>query len=396
MTTDKTACLEHCIKCSICHTQCPVAARVQSFPGPRQLGPELERARLAEKSLPDEIEQYLGFCINCRRCDTSCPHGVKPSVINIRNKGKKQHMNLARLRDWVLAHNVWWGSMGSMVPGPFNAMLRLAPAKFFMGMLGIAPRDFPRYTHSTLKTESLNREKKALIFPGCYGSFNEPLILQSAIDLLEACSYQVEIARTGCCGIPMLTNTFTAESRATAEKNAALLLGKVAQGFTVITTCSSCGLALKEEYGELLEEKRHLELARHVKDLFQVLADEELSFSSSKERVPIAYYHVSCHLKAQGIGTPAAALLRRAAVRELIVEDSYCCGIAGTFGFKKERFAMALDIGTPLFNAIKRSGAGLVITDCGTCTLQIADGTGITVKHPAVVLRDYLSGGPES
>ncbi|PIW13585.1 MAG: anaerobic glycerol-3-phosphate dehydrogenase subunit C, partial [Armatimonadetes bacterium CG17_big_fil_post_rev_8_21_14_2_50_66_6] len=33
------------------------------------------------------------------------------------------------------------------------------------------------------------------------------------------------------------------------------------------------------------------------------------------------------------------------------IEDS-CCGIAGTFGMKKENFALSMEMGAPLFEAI--------------------------------------------
>ncbi|KJS81681.1 MAG: hypothetical protein JM58_16550 [Peptococcaceae bacterium BICA1-8] len=75
--------LDHCLKCSTCHTQCPVVANYLAFPGPKQLGPELERLRLARGDKePFEIDEALNYCTNCKRCDMACPHGVKPSYYN--------------------------------------------------------------------------------------------------------------------------------------------------------------------------------------------------------------------------------------------------------------------------------------------------------------------------
>ncbi|RJP17789.1 MAG: hypothetical protein C4520_15580 [Candidatus Abyssobacteria bacterium SURF_5] len=87
---------------------------------------------------------------------------------------------------------------------------------------------------------------------------------------------------------------------------------------------------------------------------------------------------------------PAAKFLKEFAVKDLIVVDDYCCGIAGSYGFKKEKHRLSMEIGSHLFKAIKDTGPSLVITDCGTCKVQIKDGTGISVKHPSVVLREYL------
>ena len=51
--------------------------------------------------------------------------------------------------------------------------------------------------------------------------------------------------------------------------------------------------------------------------------------------------------------------------------DSQCCGIAGTYGFKKENYETSQAIGSPLFRQIEESGIDLVISDCETCKWQI-------------------------
>ncbi len=51
---------------------------------------------------------------------------------------------------------------------------------------------------------------------------------------------------------------------------------------------------------------------------------------------------------------------------QLEVLDSQCCGIAGTYGFKTENYAVSQAIGAPLFRQIEESGADLVVTDCET------------------------------
>ncbi|MDR1214626.1 MAG: anaerobic glycerol-3-phosphate dehydrogenase subunit C, partial [Propionibacteriaceae bacterium] len=42
------ASLDHCVKCTICETQCPVAAVTTAFPGPKFIGPQAERFRHGE------------------------------------------------------------------------------------------------------------------------------------------------------------------------------------------------------------------------------------------------------------------------------------------------------------------------------------------------------------
>ena len=175
------------------------------------------------------------------------------------------------------------------------------------------------------------------------------------------------------------------------KKNIKIFLPYIEKGYKIITTCSSCGLALKQEYRDLLADENSEKLSKNTWDLFELL-EEEKSLPFDGKKIEKAFYHVPCHLKAQGTGIPAAHILRDFAVEDLIVEDSYCCGIAGTYGFKKEKHNLSLKIGSSLFKAIKKSNTSLVLTDCGTCKVQIIDGTGINVKHPAVLLSDFISG----
>ena len=67
-----------------------------------------------------------------------------------------------------------------------------------------------------------------------------------------------------------------------------------------------------------------------------------------------------------------------------------CCGLAGTYGMKKENFAIAEEVGRELFQAVKERKAKVVLSDCEACRMQIAFHTGVKTLHPIqVLLRAY-------
>ena len=70
--------LDHCVKCTICETYCPVAAATPLFPGPKYVGPQAERYRGPGPS-PDVS---LDYCSSCGICTQVCPQGVKIAEIN--------------------------------------------------------------------------------------------------------------------------------------------------------------------------------------------------------------------------------------------------------------------------------------------------------------------------
>lgn len=389
MSKDIARSLENCLKCSICHTKCPVVAHKFSFPGPKQLGPELERLRLSGKKEVVDIDYNLSLCTNCKRCDLACPHDVKPSYYNMKNKAKLQKKTLESIRDWILAHNGLTGKVFSIFPKFSNFLLGSSLSKVGMKFLGIANRKFPKYKKLNYITENENKAKKVLYYPGCYARFNEPEIIKATVEVLKKCDYEVKIAFLDCCGTPLVGNGYLKEAKNTAIKNAKVLLEYINKGYKVVTTCSSCGLTLKEEYNNFLNTEDADILSHNVWDLFELLMEEDLKFNE-REKLKSAYYHTPCHLLVQGIGKPAASILKENVIDEMIIEDSYCCGNAGTYGYKKEKYDLAKEIGSSLFKDIKDSKTDLVITDCGPCKLQIEEQTKVSVKHPVLVLRDYL------
>ena len=97
-------------------------------------------------------------------------------------------------------------------------------------------------------------------------------------------------------------------------------------------------------------------------------------------------YHTACHMQKMGWQIYSIALLRMIPGLELTVLDQNCCGIAGTFGFKKENYGYSQAIGSKLFADVESSGVDIVATDCETCKWQIEMSTGKTVLNPVEIL----------
>ena len=75
---------------------------------------------------------------------------------------------------------------------------------------------------------------------------------------------------------------------------------------------------------------------------------------------------------------------------QLTMLDSQCCGIAGTYGFKKENYERSQQIGSGVFKQIKEVKPDYVTTDCETCKWQIEMSTGYDVKNPISILAEAL------
>jgi glycerol-3-phosphate dehydrogenase subunit C len=63
-----------------------------------------------------------------------------------------------------------------------------------------------------------------------------------------------------------------------------------------------------------------------------------------------------------------------------------CCGVAGTYGYKSEKYEIAMAVGRPLFDFIEQSNAPFSVCDSETCRWQIAQATNLPSVHPIELL----------
>ena len=95
------ASLDQCVKCTICETQCPVAAVTPLFPGPKYVGPQAERFREGLS-----VDYSLDYCSGCSICTTVCPQGVKIAEINARARAVMKRDRMP-LRDRLITARSW-------------------------------------------------------------------------------------------------------------------------------------------------------------------------------------------------------------------------------------------------------------------------------------------------
>jgi Fe-S oxidoreductase len=102
--------------------------------------------------------------------------------------------------------------------------------------------------------------------------------------------------------------------------------------------------------------------------------------------------HGHCHQKALWGVESSAAVLRRIAGDHLDVLPSGCCGMAGSFGYTADRYALSIKIGElSVFPPVRAAAADALVIAPGTsCRHQIKDGTGRNAFHPAEVLAKGL------
>lgn len=393
---------DKCVACTTCVVRCPVAEATSKYLGPRMIGPAYERFRL----LGLEEDPSLQYCSNCKNCDISCPHGVPVANINMLARARQCEKKSPGLRDWMLAHGELQAKLLQIVPAALKNFCMLNPvSRFFLDRLGIdkraplppfAPRTF-RQLFKSFSQPKLSR--KVVFFPGCFVDVYDP---QTGMDMIHALNRAGYAAicpdNFVCCGLPMIANGYWEDARNRARTNLAELEKWRKLGAETLTGCPSCALVFREElpefFPELLARYGHGKLEDAQDFLLDCIEKGELHINdrpAEKGKSLKLVYHAPCHLRAQGNGLPGLDLLRK--LPGLTVENANagCCGISGSYGFKKEKYDIAQTIGSELFRKIRSSNARFSVSECGTCRIQMEHGGGLKALHPVSILRRFLS-----
>lgn len=397
--------LDQCIKCNICTTACPVSAVTDLFPGPKYEAPQGGRFRSSKQNSPDKSVDY---CSGCRVCNMVCPTGVDIAEMNARARATMVEQNLVplrlRLRNNLIARTELVGKLGQPIAPLANAILANRVVRQAVeGVLGIH-RQAPlpsfsrqRFTHWFRRRENLPQsDRKVVYFHGCSTEYYEPRIGQAAIYVLEANGFEVIVPEQNCCGLPLLSNGEFDAARSYHAANVRKLVSYARQGIPIVGTSTSCTLTLKEEAPELLDmhDPDTRLVAQSTYDFNEFLLELFHEGSLKIDFKPLPYtlpYHAACQYRAHRIGRPALDVLEL--IPDLRIVDSHatCCGIAGTYGYKQEKYDISMAVGEDLFEFVRGSQAPFVICDSETCRWQITHATGLPAVHPVELLA-FASG----
>jgi len=385
--------IDQCIKCSICNAYCPVLQATGLFPGPKLSGPDAERFRQEKNTiLPD----WLEHCAYCKICEMVCPHDVPIPELHIRSRMAWRKKAKPSFRDWLLGHSYFIGRLGSWAAPLSNLVVGRAFFRWLLDRgLGIDHRaQMPLYRRQTFEKWFQARRSPSgqplAYFYGCYTNYFDPTLGQAVVEVLEKNGFRLILPPQECCGLPLLGNGLYDLAAKLGEKNLKSLKKNVAAGIEVVFSSPSCGMTLKQEYERILNLPEASSLTEHLIEISQFLLQlhEEGSLNLDfKKLKDTYYYHVPCHLRALRVGLPAMELLSLIPGLKIIELPEGCCGLAGTYGFKREKYAVAREVGDNLFKSIQNLKAKMVISDCEACRMQISHHTGVKTFHPLQILR---------
>lgn len=394
---------DYCVKCNICTSYCPVSNVTDLFPGPKFVGPQAQRFRNPKEL---SVDDSLDYCSGCGVCSMVCPHEVKVMEMNAKGRYKLyKEKKETPLRNRMLGRSELLGKLGSPFAPIANVFLNFKPIRVMMeqtiGVHRNAPlppfsaetfRGWFKGVHQKGGKHFVSKDKKIVYYHGCSSNYYEPHVGKAAVAVLEHNGYEVIVPKQVCCGLPMLSNAEFEAARKNAHTNIKSLVKYAKQGYKIVGTSTSCTLSLKSDYLHILDidtEDAKI-VSQQTYDICEFLLElydaGELKTDFKKVDANTLPYHSPCQLRAHNMGLPALDLMELIPGVNIKHVQAQCCGIAGTYGYKKEKYQIAQDVGRPVFEQVRETGSPVAICDSETCRWQIGKSTGAKMMHPVELM----------
>lgn len=353
----------------------------------------------------ENVKDALDLCLSCKGCKGDCPVNVDIATYKAEFLSHYWQGRLRPRSAYAFGLIDKWARAASLAPGLVNlatstpGLRELAKLAAGMPMERSIPQFHPEpFTRWFTKTHrnAVAREKTVLLFPDTFNNHFFPETGRAAVEVLEHLGYHVVIPNAPiCCGRPLYDYGFLDMAERYLRTVIRVLQPALDAKIPIVVLEPSCWSVLRDEINEMLPDLPQTHQLMENTFLFA----EFLATHVDPERLPKlggkVLMHAHCHHKALiKKAEHEEELLKKMGV-ELQELTSGCCGMAGSFGFEKDKYGVSVQVGEhALLPAVRRAAVGTIIMADGfSCREQVAQLTTRHALHIAEVVKLAMNGG---
>src|SRR5580692_2596025 len=423
----------YCIRCGACLNSCANFQTVggHAFGGETYSGgiggaweagtSKLENARFSE------------LCTGCTRCVNQCPVRIDIPWLNenLRDRLNKaaglsvassmltaltpvaeedQHAPASKLFFGNYHFFAKWGARSSLLSNAFGdtSIARLGMQQ----LVGLdRHRALPAFASQTLvqaaegvpDSETDSPIARAVLFADVFTNYGLPQRGIAALHLLRRLGVDIAVTESIPEGRAALSQGLIATAKGYARTAASLLDKFVVEGRDVIVLEPSSLAMLRRDARHLLESAEQFERLRaHAFEPIEYVA--RLLKQSGRDPADVfdvllspvgtrLFYHAHCQQKTIGAAAATETMLRELGF-DVVTSAVECCGMAGSFGYKKDFYDLSMAVGEDLFAQVRAAEAGqeprALIASGTSCTEQLHAAFERNVWHPVELLASIL------
>ncbi|MCE9534122.1 MAG: FAD-binding protein [Planctomycetes bacterium] len=354
----------------------------------------------------DEVRDIADLCINCKMCATECPAHVNIPKLMLEAKAAHQVEHGLDRTEWILSRIESLSSMGSNFARTTNTLLGSRVFRWMMEKLSglsrqrqvpaFAARNFLKRARRrgwTRKPRQRGMDRslpRVAYFVDLFPNVFDPLIAEATVAVLHHHGIPVHVPLgQKACGITALSQGDIELARETVRHNLRLLAELVREGYTVVCSEPTAAVMLRKDSLDLIDDPDAALVSEHTMELTAFLWKLHEQGRLRTDFMPLDLslgHHVPCHVKALGMGVHGPALLSLIPQLRVHTIDVSCSGMAGTFGLTAANHQASLQAGRPMLDEMARPRVLFGSTECGSCRMQMEQGSGKRTLHPVQYL----------
>ena len=425
----------YCIRCSACLNSCANFQTVggHAFGGETYSGGIGGSWEAGTGTLANA--RFSELCTGCSRCVNQCPVGIDIPWLN---ENLRDRLN-REARVSILSGAIttltsppeadeqsppsklffgnyhWFAEWGSRFPQIANTIGKTKLSRWLLERcFGLDRRrtlpPFPLKTLVAAAAEEFSAPAaspvaRAALFADVFTNYGMASRGLATLRVLQALNVDVVVADSIPEGRAALSQGLIATATEFSERSASLLDRYIAQERDIIVVEPSSLAMFRRDARHLLENQEQFERLRsHTFDPVEYLSrlicdlglDPRTIFDFGRSPVGARiFYHSHCQQKTIGAAAATEELLRRVGF-DVVCSSVECCGMAGSFGYKKDFYELSMAVGQDLFSQVRQAeqtGGPCALVASGTsCSEQLHAGLRREVLHPiellAAILRD--------
>jgi FAD/FMN-containing dehydrogenase/Fe-S oxidoreductase len=379
----------------------------------------------------DEVKHSLDLCLACKGCKTECPVGVDVATYKAEFLSHYYEGRMRPPSAHAFGNIDLWARLASHAPGLANLTTQLPFLRDVAKLVAGIPkqRSIPPFAPETFKAwfhrKSFDRKTSnpknnfgkgtasavpfnahrigalapedrppVLLWPDTFNNHFHPGTAKAAVEVLEAAGFRVIVPKANlCCGRPLYDFGMLDRAQSLLLQILDELSPEIAAGIPIVGLEPSCVAVFRDELLNLFpHDERAQALSRQTFLLSEFLDTYAKDFPLPRLNRK-ALLHGHCHHKSLMKMTAEESVLHRLGV-DFQSPAPGCCGMAGSFGFERDKYDLSIAIGElELLPAVRRAPPDwLIIADGFSCREQIAQGTPRQALHLAEVLQMALDG----
>jgi Fe-S oxidoreductase len=301
-----------------------------------------------------------------------------------------------------------WTRIARLMPGLVNLVTQtpglshIAKLAAGMPMQRQIPAFAPESFQSWFKKHRENGKPvgargKVILWPDTFNNHFFPETARAAVEVLEHAGYQVEVPQQHvCCGRPLYDYGFLDLAKKYLERTLEQFAPEIAAETPFVVLEPSCATVFRDEINGLLSERDDAhKLMENTFVLSEFLEKKAEHYEVPKLKRK-AILHGHCHQKAIIRFKKEQPVLKKMELQHELL-TSGCCGMAGSFGFEKDKYEVSVAVGEhSLLPAVRKaSDTTIVIADGFSCREQIMQQTDRHALHLAEVMQMAIRHGAD-